>query len=141
MHGSNTNEISKHVIACINPYSWKNTVNIVISSPATLNAKISGSRRVNKYFGAKVPDNVDFLQIYIPGGRSGFGVLSCEGSPNDTSYATLDVAKNKALQVFNQYGLQGIASKTNIQGLSGPKFRQLLLHDQRLESWREIRKD
>lgn len=71
----------------------------------------------NKYFGAKVPDNADFLQIYIPGGRSGFGILNYEGSPYDTSYETLDAAKNKVLQVFNQYALPGIVSKIKRSGI------------------------
>ncbi len=70
-----------------------------------------------KYFGAEVPKNRDYLQIYIPGGRSGFGYLNYEGSPNNISYDLLEATRQKMLAVVDKYMVPGFASKVVKSGI------------------------
>jgi hypothetical protein len=71
----------------------------------------------NKYFGAKVPLDRDYLQIYIPGGRSGFGYLSYQGSPNEVSYEFLESVRTKMLEVVNKYVAPGFTNKIIRSGI------------------------
>jgi len=61
-------------------------------------------------FGAIVPENVDYLQIYIPGGRAG-GYLKYKGDPNEISYEKLDKIKEKMLDVVDKFMVPGFRSK------------------------------
>ena len=61
-------------------------------------------------FGAIVPKNVDYLQIYIPGGRAG-GYLKYKEDPNELSYEKLEKAKEKMLDVVDKYMIPGFRDK------------------------------
>nr|MDO8079328.1 NAD(P)-binding protein [Candidatus Freyarchaeota archaeon] len=63
-----------------------------------------------KNFGAIIPDEYDYLQIYIPGGRAG-GFLMYEGDPNKVSYETLEEIKNKVLGIISKWMVPGFNDK------------------------------
>ncbi|MFB0559977.1 MAG: phytoene desaturase family protein [Candidatus Lokiarchaeia archaeon] len=63
-----------------------------------------------KNFGAIVPDEYDYLQIYIPGGRGG-GYLDYEGDPNKIPYEKLEKIKNKILGIISKWMIPGFNDK------------------------------
>ncbi len=71
----------------------------------------------NKHFGATVPENIDFLLTYIPGGRSGFGYLNYEGSPRDVSYELLESVRKKVVQLINDTMIPGFSKKVIRSGI------------------------
>lgn len=70
-----------------------------------------GEMAQQKVFGAIVPDEYDYLQVYIPGGHAG-GYLMYKGDPYDVSYETLEKVKNQVLGIITQWMVPGF--KENI---------------------------